>query len=253
MKITEETYFDYLDNLLNAEEIKVFEDHLKNNPEAQEKLDKLKSLDSSISDNFNQEKFDRVTDKFNDQFNNLQKKLDHKEKDENIFKVGIFSKIFTPIIAIPLQSKALLFAAAVGIFFIGNQQSLNNNDQFVDISKKIIADHPALFEENTNNQSIQLNVKNNKIEATPMKSLTLKDSSKNKDLLCASNKITKQIKILQNNTSNNESYYFYCADEDKNNWELHHIQIKVGSDSIDIDGEYKIVSEQDYIYLFPKK
>ena len=51
----------------------------------------------------------------------------------------------------------------------------------------------------------------------------------------------------------NESYYFYCGDKEKKEWELNHIEIKMGSKPIDIDGRYKIVSEDDYIYLFPKK
>jgi hypothetical protein len=250
MKITEETYFDYLDNLLNAEEIKVFEEHLKNNPEAQEKLKQLKTLDSSISNNFNQEKFDRVTDKFNDQFNNLQKKLDHKEKDENIFKVRIFSKIFTPIIAIPFQSKALLFAAAVGIFFIGNQHNLKTNLQFADLSNSIIKNNPLLFDDNSQGKTIPLKFKNKEIFATPMKNFDKKTFNEKLNRKCPNNSVSKKIKISKNTNEFEESYYIFCNIE--NNWKLNFIAIKSNSKEIEIEGSYKLISKDDYIYLYPK-
>ena len=86
-----------------------------------------------------------------------------------------------------------------------------------------------------------------------MKKLTLRSASLNEDLECPTSKDSKQIKIIQNNALINESYYFYCGDKEKKEWELNHIEIKMGSKPIDIDGRYKIVSEDDYIYLFPKK
>ena len=55
MKITEETYFDYIDNLLSSEEKAEFETYLQNNPEAQNKVNQLKNLDDSVSKNFSEE------------------------------------------------------------------------------------------------------------------------------------------------------------------------------------------------------
>lgn len=258
MKITEETYFDYLDNLLNAEEIKVFEDHLKNNPEAQEKLNQLKTLDSSISNNFNQEKFDRVTDKFNDQFNNLQNKLDYKDTHTNDANEGFFSKIFTPILRVPFQSKALLFAAAVGIFFIGNQQNINTpytvkNDRYLKVSETLIDDYPKLFNENNVSKSVELKIEKNDYSAVSMPVDEKKSLSKKNELECPTNLDRKQIKISDKNENTNDNYYIYCGSSDANNWRLHHIEIQIGSEPIDITGNFKVMSDFNFIYLFPKK
>ena len=249
MKITEETYFDYIDNLLSSEEKAEFETYLQKNPEAQNKVNQLKNLDDSVSKNFSEENLNKITNKFSNQFDSLQKNLDKKNSSEE----GVFTKIFQPIFAIPNQSKAFLLAIAVGIFFIGDQELFEKNDQFLEISKSIVKQNPVLFEDDANGRDIKLPLKNGGIIATPMKKLTLRSASLNEDLECPTSKDSKQIKIIQNNALINESYYFYCGDKEKKEWELNHIEIKMGSKPIDIDGRYKIVSEDDYIYLFPKK
>ena len=106
MKITEETYFDYIDNLLSSEEKAEFETYLQNNPEAQNKVNQLKNLDDSVSKNFSEENLNKITNKFSNQFDSLQKNLDKKNSSEE----GVFTKIFQPIFAIPNQSKAFLLA-----------------------------------------------------------------------------------------------------------------------------------------------
>ena len=179
----------------------------------------------------------------------MQKNLDKKNSSEE----GVFTKIVQPIFAIPNQSKAFLLAIAVGIFFIGDQELFEKNDQFLEISKSIVKQNPVLFEDDANGRDIKLPLKNGGIIATPMKKLTLRSASLNEDLECPTSKDSKQIKIIQNNALINESYYFYCGNKEKKEWELNHIEIKMGSKPIDIDGRYKIVSEDDYIYLFPKK
>ena len=78
MKITEETYFDYIDNLLSSEEKAEFETYLQNNPEAQNKVNQLKNLDDSVSKNFSEENLNKITNNFSNQFDSLQKNLDKK-------------------------------------------------------------------------------------------------------------------------------------------------------------------------------
>ena len=174
MKITEETYFDYIDNLLSSEEKAEFETYLQNNPEAQNKVNQLKNLDDSVSKNFSEENLNKITNKFSNQFDSLQKNLDKKNSSEE----GIFTKIFQPIFAIPNQSKAFLLAIAVGIFFIGDQELFEKNDQFLEISKSIVKQNPVLFEDDANGRDVKLQYKNGGIVATPMKKLTLRSVTK---------------------------------------------------------------------------
>ena len=53
IKVTEKTYFDYLDNLLSPEDIQSFEDHIANNPDAKLKLDKLVQAEEEFNKKIN--------------------------------------------------------------------------------------------------------------------------------------------------------------------------------------------------------
>ena len=165
MKISDATYFDYIDGLLNEKERLEFEQYLNDNKDAQKKLSEFKNLDNSIDQNFNTSQIDDTITKFSQKFDDLQSKIDTsantKEKNQNFI-----SKIFEPILVIPIQSKAVLFAVAVGIFFIGNQQIIEtgkmmSNDQYLQVSEVLVDEYPNLFIEGNTVQSVELKLERN--------------------------------------------------------------------------------------------
>ena len=93
MKISDATYFDYIDGLLNEKERLEFEQYLNDNKDAQKKLSEFKNLDNSIDQNFNTSQIDDSISKFGQKFDDLQSKIDtsvnNKEKNQNFI-----SKIF---------------------------------------------------------------------------------------------------------------------------------------------------------------
>ena len=256
MKISDATYFDYIDGLLNEKERLEFEQYLNDNQDAQKKLSEFKNLDNSIDQNFNTSQIDDSISKFGQKFDDLQSKIDTsvntKEKNQNFI-----SKIFEPILVIPIQSKAVLFAVAVGIFFIGNQQIIEtgkmmSNDQYLQVSEVLVDEYPNLFKEGNTAQSVELKLESNNYSAVSVPLTQTRSSDSNKELECPQELDRKQIKISNKTENTSDNYYIYCGSTDSNKWDLHHIEIQIGSEPIDITGDYKIISDYNFIYLFPK-
>ena len=87
MKISDATYFDYIDGLLNEKERLEFEQYLNDNKDAQKKLSEFKNLDNSIDQNFNTSQIDDTITKFSQKFDDLQSKIDTSANTKKKIKI----------------------------------------------------------------------------------------------------------------------------------------------------------------------
>jgi len=132
MKITEDTYFNYLDGLLSSEETQSFENYLSKNPESKAKMKQLQQSDNQLMSLLNDPMISKVPENFSKRLSIMQKKINqHESKQNKISK--FFVNMFKPIFEIPAQAKILVVAMAIGIFFVGNnfqmQVAKNSNNE----------------------------------------------------------------------------------------------------------------------------
>ena len=133
MKITEDTYFNYLDGLLSAEETQSFEDYLSRNPENKEKMEQLQQSDNQLKNLLNDPMISKVPEQLSKRLSVMQEKIDQLDSSQNKIR-EFFVNMFKPLLEIPAQSKILVAAMGIGLFFVGNNiaiqvaENRNNND-----------------------------------------------------------------------------------------------------------------------------
>ena len=93
IKVTDKTYFDYLDDLLSPEDIQSFEDYIANNPEAKLKLDKLLQEEQEFNKKIKDPNYPKITDKFSKEMQEMQESLDLNKSKKNILGDFFFKEI----------------------------------------------------------------------------------------------------------------------------------------------------------------
>jgi len=134
MKITEDTYFNYLDGLLSAEETQSFEDYLSKNPESKEKIKQLQQSGNQLMNLLNDPIISKLPEQVSKRLFVMQEKIDQRDSSQNKIR-EFFVNMFKPLFEIPAQAKIFVAAMGLGLFFVGNNLSIqvaetNNNDVY---------------------------------------------------------------------------------------------------------------------------
>ena len=83
MKITEDTYLNYLDGLLSTEETQSFEEHLIQNPESKEKMEQLQQSNNQLKNLLNDPMISKVPEQLSKRLSVIQEKIDHPDVRQN--------------------------------------------------------------------------------------------------------------------------------------------------------------------------
>ena len=133
MKITEDTYFIYLDGLLSPKESQSFEDYLSTNPESKEKIKQLQQSNNQLKNLLNDPMISKVPEQLSKKLSAMQEKIDQHDSNQNKIR-EFFVNMFRPLFEIPAQAKILVATMGIGLFFVGNYLAIqvaedrNNND-----------------------------------------------------------------------------------------------------------------------------
>ena len=107
-----------------------------------------------------------------------------------------------------------------------------SNDQYLQVSEVLIDEYPNLFKEGNTVQSVELKLERNNYSAVSVPVTQTRSSDSNKELECPQELDRKQIKISNKTENTSDNYYIYCGSTDSNKWDLHHIEIQIGSDQL---------------------
>jgi|TARA_B100001971_G_C18135356_1_gene507263 hypothetical protein len=258
IKVTDKTYFDYLDDLLSPEDVLSFEEYIANNPDAKSRLNKLVQEEEEFNKKINDPNYPKISDKFSKEIQKMQESLDLNKSKKNSFS-DFVKKMFLPLWEIPIQAKAVVVALPVGVYLLvmttfvpmqvaQNQASsdffmqlanLNELQQF--IPKSQYGDMQAVKFNN-----IAWNIKD---ISTNLKTRSAAQAS---TLSCSKNLDSKIIEIFPTDKSWDKKTLTYCSEIDKNNWRLLNIEFKKDEKPLNLNSSYKIIMEKNSVFLFPQ-
>ena len=257
MNINDNTFFDYIDGILSAEEIREFEKYLQDNPNAKKKLDEIKKSELAlknivVDDNIIQDIPQELLQKANE----LGKKIDNYEKNKKT-KGSFLGSIFKPLLEIPIQTKGAVAVFGVALFYLGGaniipMQTSNSTQDFLLNISNINKQNFLPTSQYGDTETIKIDDNSFTIKDVTM-SLKTRGAAPVQDvaMYCEEELDTKTIEVALDKNPNDKKTYTYCGSEESNTWELLKIEIPKDYQPIEIKGNYKITFDNQSIFLFP--
>ena len=266
MKITDQTFYDYIDEILTNDEKRQFEDYIQNNSDAELKLKEFISIDKKIKKSFSDPNINefRIPEDLSKDYNDLLQNIDNYKKNssENLVqkKANYFNETKESFFKrnlswlFPVQSFALagLLAYVLLPFNVSNQVANNqsSDDFFMQLANYELQE----FLPNSqygDSKAVKINSQSFDIRdiTTTFKTRSAAQASSYE---CNKNLDTKILEIFPPDNPLDKKILTYCSDLDKNNWILLNIKISKDKKTLNLSGNYKILLEKDSLYLFPQ-
>lgn len=257
--ITDTTYFDYLDGLLSPQDKQEFENYIANNPEAKSKLDNLLKEQSDYSTQVESGKFNKISDQYSFEINELQKVIDKKIKTapKKNSLLDFVQNMFQPLWNIPMQAKGVVVALPVGAYlfattFVPMQVTENQStdDFFMQITNLNDFQEFLPNSEYGDIKAVKVDSKSWNIEdiTTNFKTRSAAQAS---SLTCASTLDSKIIEIFPEDRSSSKTLT-YCGIIGQNDWKLKNIEIQKDKEPLKLNSNYKLIYDKDSIFLIPE-